>query len=152
MDEEFSAEPSQLLEAAYTFVNQPGFIYPSLFYFVTMSLLLIDLYRDTDSMISGATSDASAQEFLTRFPLPAIIRSVSKFSRFWECNQLLVPGELFLILTCWGFLSFYSLDFTFWVVRCKSMRIGLDLKVLLSTVWKGYSGPNMGHHLSRIIW
>ncbi|KAL3631437.1 hypothetical protein CASFOL_024421 [Castilleja foliolosa] len=47
MDVEFSADPSQLLEAASDLAHQPG-----------------------------ALSDASAQEFLTRFPLPAIISSL----------------------------------------------------------------------------
>ncbi|KAI3466091.1 hypothetical protein Pfo_022754 [Paulownia fortunei] len=47
MDEEFSVDPSQLLEAASDFAHQPG-----------------------------ALSDTSAQEFLTRFPLPAIISAL----------------------------------------------------------------------------
>lgn len=47
MDQEFFVDPSQLLEAASAFVNEPG-----------------------------ATSDASAQEFLARFPLPAIISAL----------------------------------------------------------------------------
>ncbi|KAK6154360.1 hypothetical protein DH2020_008608 [Rehmannia glutinosa] len=47
MDEEFSSDPSQLLEAASDFAYQPG-----------------------------ALSDTSAQEFLTRFPLPAIISAL----------------------------------------------------------------------------
>ncbi|KAL7143370.1 hypothetical protein ABFS83_08G186700 [Erythranthe nasuta] len=47
MDEEFSVDPSQLLEAASEFSDQ-----------------------------SGALSDTSAQEFLSRFPLPAIISAL----------------------------------------------------------------------------
>ncbi|KAK6132802.1 hypothetical protein DH2020_033445 [Rehmannia glutinosa] len=53
MDEEFSSDPSQLLEAASDFAYQPA-----------------------DAMNSGALSDTSAQEFLTRFPLPAIISAL----------------------------------------------------------------------------
>ncbi|KAL6561802.1 hypothetical protein OROMI_017403 [Orobanche minor] len=58
MDEEFSVDPSQLLEAASDFARQPG-----------------------------ALSDASAQEFLTRFPLPSIIRLISVPSLFYTPVQ-----------------------------------------------------------------
>ncbi|KAL6543279.1 hypothetical protein OROHE_010799 [Orobanche hederae] len=61
MDEEFSVNPSQLLEAASDFARQPG-----------------------------ALSDASAQEFLTRFPLPSIISALQTNSDFPGLEDALV--------------------------------------------------------------
>ncbi|CAA0808680.1 ARM repeat superfamily protein [Striga hermonthica] len=61
MDEEFSVDPSQLLGASSDFAHQPG-----------------------------APSDASAQEFLTRFPLPAIISALQTNSDYPGLENALV--------------------------------------------------------------
>ncbi|KAL6538325.1 hypothetical protein OROGR_012313 [Orobanche gracilis] len=61
MDEEFSVDPSQLLEAASGFARQPG-----------------------------ALSDASAREFLTRFPLPSIISALQTNADFPGLENALV--------------------------------------------------------------
>ncbi|KAL3849168.1 hypothetical protein ACJIZ3_011050 [Penstemon smallii] len=61
MEEEFSVDPSQLLEAASEFAHNPG-----------------------------ANSDASAQEFLTRFPLPAIINALQTEAEYPGLENALV--------------------------------------------------------------
>ncbi|KAK4420384.1 hypothetical protein Salat_1988700 [Sesamum alatum] len=73
MDEEFSVDPSQLLEAASDFAHQPG-----------------------------ALSDASAQEFLTRFPLPAIIGALQTNADYPGLENALVDCLERLFRTKYG--------------------------------------------------
>ncbi|XP_051115411.1 uncharacterized protein LOC127240655 [Andrographis paniculata] len=73
MDEEFSVDPRQLFEAASSFCSQPG-----------------------------AISDTSVQEFLTRFPLPAIIGALQINADYPGLESALVDCLERIFMTKYG--------------------------------------------------
>lgn len=73
MEEEYSVDPSQLLAAATDFANHPG-----------------------------AQSDDSAQEFLNRFPLPAIINALQTKADYPGLEDALVDSLERIFKTKYG--------------------------------------------------
>lgn len=103
-----------ILEAASDFASYPGTRCPSLFF---PCVIIYAWTRYSYHSIAGLQNDASAKEFLDRFPLPLLFRFIS-FSMYLFGNQLL------------HFIWFWVVSFSALVVYCKPRLMYPELKVL----------------------